>query len=262
MRSFAAFTLALLSAGPLVADASCSSDCCSCITGLGGAACASRCTTCSDDCYQCVEYGGGTGCISDGRCDCSGGSDDGDDYSGDDGGGSGCSSMRSVTASELTCTFPQLSSSSASSYASAANSLLGGTLLSNKCEWAAFLANVGTESNGLTEWTQNPCNSATAAPYCGRGPLQLTGSTNYNYCSSDSYCSGCSGIVSDPEEVSSDTSIGFATAACVWGDLSGSSLSKYCDGTTTGLLETACYINAGHYPCGTPNGWTSRQDYW
>jgi hypothetical protein len=48
----------------------------------------------------------------------------------------------------------------------------------------------------------------------------------------------------------------------VWGDLSGSSLSQYADGTTAGLLTTACYINAGHSPCGTPNGWDSRQAYW
>jgi hypothetical protein len=63
-------------------------------------------------------------------------------------------------------------------------------------------------------------------------------------------------------EVSSDVSIGFGTAACVWESLSGSSLSGYADGTTTGLLKTACIINAGHYPCGTPNGWASRQKYW
>ena len=49
----------------------------------------------------------------------------------------------------------------------------------------------------------------------GRGPLQITGETNYAYCASDQYCSGCSGIVDDPEEASSSTSVGFATAACV-----------------------------------------------
>ena len=89
--------------------------------------------------------------------------------------------MQSVSASQLTCTFPQLSSSEAAIYATAANSALGGSLLTNKCEWAAYLANVGTESNGLTEWNQNPCNDATTAPYSGRGPLQLTGSSNYSY---------------------------------------------------------------------------------
>jgi hypothetical protein len=39
-------------------------------------------------------------------------------------------------------------------------------------------------------------------------------------------------------------------------------LSRKADGTVTGLLKTACIINAGHYPCGTPNGWSSRQSYW
>merc|ERR1719152_178183 len=171
--------------------------------------------------------------------------------------------MTKITASQLKCVFTGLSSSDASSYAAAATSALGGSrgLLTDKCQWAAFLGNVGTESAGLTEWTQVPCNAATDAPYCGRGPLQITGSSNYAYCAGEAIC-GCSDISSDPEEVSSSTAIGFGTAACVWGTLSGSSLSKYADGTTTGLLETACYINAGHYPCGTPNGWTSRQEYW
>lgn len=133
--------------------------------------------------------------------------------------------------------------------------------LANSCAWAAYLANVGTESAGLTEWTQIPCSSATAAPYCGRGPLQITGHANYEYCASNSLC-GCSGIVSDPALVSTDTTIGVGTAACVWGALSGHSLSHDADGSLTGLLKTACYINAGHYPCGTPNGWQSRQNYW
>ena len=29
-----------------------------------------------------------------------------------------------------------------------------------------------------------------------------------------------------------------------------------------GLRKTACYINAGHYPCSVLNGWASRQAYW
>ena len=50
---------------------------------------------------------------------------------------------------QLGCVFPHLTSSQASTYASAMNSILGGSaagsLLSNACHWAAFLANVGTE---------------------------------------------------------------------------------------------------------------------
>ena len=168
--------------------------------------------------------------------------------------------MTSISSSQLGCSFPELSSSKASEYATALSQQLG-SLLGNSCAWAAFLGNVGTESAGLTEWTQIPCSSATAAPYCGRGPLQITGYNNYAYCAGDSRC-GCSNIVDYPEAASTDTAIGVGTAACVWGDLSGHSLSKDADGTVTGLLRTACYINAGHYPCGTPNGWASRQDYW
>jgi hypothetical protein len=44
--------------------------------------------------------------------------------------------------------------------------------------------------------------------------------------------------------------------------MSGHSLSDDADGTPTGFLKTACFINAGHYPCGQPNGWSSRQSYW
>ena len=84
---------------------------------------------------------------------------------------------------------------------------------------------------------------------------------NYNFCAGVGVC-GCSQIYSDPEQVSSSVSVGFGTAACVWESLSGHSLSGDADGTVTGLLKTACTINAGHYPCGTPNGWASRQKYW
>lgn len=44
--------------------------------------------------------------------------------------------------------------------------------------------------------------------------------------------------------------------------MSGSSLSGYADGSLSGFLKTACTINAGHPECGTPNGWSSRQQYW
>jgi len=234
---------------------SCSSSCCSCITSGGGTGCESTCESCGSDCSTCVEYGGGSGCIDDGRCACS--TDDDDD---DDSSGSGCSSMKSISSSQLECVFTLLSSSKAKSYASAMNSWLKG-MLTNKCHWAAFLANVGTESLELTEWTQNPCSSATAAPYCGRGPLQITGSSNYEFCAGQSVCD-CSGIYSDPEEVSDDTDIGFGTAACVWDVLSGHDLSSNADGSLAGFKETACLINAGYASCGTPNGWTSRQEYW
>lgn len=239
-----------------LARSACSSSCCNCVKGGGGKACASKCTSCSSACQTCVKYGGGTGCIKDGRCDCS-------DTPGPSPGptpGGGCFAMNSISATQLRCVYPRLSSSKASSYAAAVSTVMGGAL-GNACAWAAFLANVGTESAGLTEWTQIPCDAATAAPYCGRGPLQITGSSNYRYCAKVSECH-CPNIASDPQEVSSNTDVGFGTAACVWESLSGHSLTRDADGTKTGLLKTACTINAGHYPCGIPNGWASRQSYW
>jgi hypothetical protein len=41
----------------------------------------------------------------------------------------------------------------ADQYASMISNKMGGAL-GNTCAWAAFLGNVGTESAGLTEWTQ------------------------------------------------------------------------------------------------------------
>lgn len=168
--------------------------------------------------------------------------------------------MNSISSSQLACTFPRLSSSLAATYAHALSAKMG-SALGTSCAWAAFLGNVGTESAGLTEWTQVPCSSATGAPYCGRGPLQITGASNYEFCAGASVC-GCSGIATNPTQVSNDVTVGVGTAACVWESLSGHSLSRDADGTRTGLLKTACIINAGHYPCGTPNGWASRQQYW
>lgn len=169
--------------------------------------------------------------------------------------------MKSISSSQLSCTFSKLSSSLSKSYASSMNSFMKG-IATTSCHWAAFLGNVGTESDELTTWTQIPCNSATDAPYCGRGPMQITFSSNYEFCAGQtSYCS-CPTIYSDPELVSSDTDTGFGTAACVWGIMSGHSLSNDADGSLAGFKATACYINAGHSPCGDPNGWASRQSYW
>lgn len=259
MRIFQTFSFAIIITG---VASSCSDSCCSCITGGGGSACASKCTSCSSDCQSCVEYGGGSGCIDDGRCDCSSSGDDSNDDGGDDGGGGGgCYSMKSITSTQLSCTFSKLSSSLSKTYTSSMNTFMKG-LATTSCDWAAFLGNVGTESDELTTWTQNPCNSATDAPYCGRGPMQITFSSNYEYCAGQtSYCS-CPTIGSNPELVSSDTDTGFGTAACVWGILSGHDLSNDADGTLAGFKATACYINAGHSPCGDPNGWASRQSYW
>ena len=61
--------------------------------------------------------------------------------------------MDRITSEELKCAFPQLGSSAAAEYAPMLSSSLGHAL-GNTCAWAAFLGNVGTESNGLTEWTQ------------------------------------------------------------------------------------------------------------
>ena len=46
---------------------------------------------------------------------------------------------------KLKCVFPRLSSSKAATYAETMSSMLGGSILSNTCHWAAFLGNVGTE---------------------------------------------------------------------------------------------------------------------
>lgn len=170
---------------------------------------------------------------------------------------SGCSPMSSISASQLQCAFSQLGSHDAKRYASILSSKMGGSALSNTCQWAAFLGNVGVESAGLTAWTQYGCPGA---PYCGRGPLQITGESNYAYCARQSSC-GCGGIVSNPSEAST-TTIGVGTAFCVWQHLSGRSLSDYADGTLSGFRATACTINAGHTPCDDLNGWGARQSYW
>jgi predicted chitinase len=170
--------------------------------------------------------------------------------------------MFSITAEQLQCVFPQLNSSAASTFAGIMTSLMGSPLgTSNSCQWAAMLGNIGTESDGLTEWTQLPCDSTDDAPYCGRGPLQITGQSNYNFCATNQYCSNCQSIVSQPSVVSTNPSVGFATAACVWGSLSGRNLNSLVDGSQNGFEETAEYINCGHLGC-TPNGWTSRLAYY
>eukprot|EP01013_Petalomonas_cantuscygni_P025690 TRINITY_DN47747_c0_g1_i1.p2 TRINITY_DN47747_c0_g1~~TRINITY_DN47747_c0_g1_i1.p2 ORF type:complete len:194 (+),score=15.99 TRINITY_DN47747_c0_g1_i1:72-653(+) len=166
-----------------------------------------------------------------------------------------CPSRTSISASELRCVFTQLPSSDADNYAHHLSYQLG-PYVTNKCAWAALLGNIGTESAGLTEWTQSPCGMT----YCGRGPLQITGHSNYLFCSRQSMC-GCSSIVGTPTSAASDVGVGFGTAACVWDKLSGHNLSNNADGSLDGFRETVCYINAGHSPC-SPNGWSSRQAYW
>lgn len=174
--------------------------------------------------------------------------------------GGGCYAKNGIDAQQLSCVYPNLGSSKAQSYANDLNSWMGDSL-TNACKWAALLANVGTESAGLTTWTQIPCNSATAAPYCGRGPLQITGYNNYHYCEQQSTCK-CPGISSNAAKVSDDENTGWGTTSCVWKTMSGHDLSRDADGSEEGLRKTACYINAGHYPCSVLNGWESRKQYW
>ena len=75
-----------------------------------------------------------------------------------------------------------------------------------------------------------PWQCKTQPPYCGRGPLQLTSPTNYNFCSAQQGC-GCSRISEDLESVARNSDIGFGTAGCIWGKLFGHSLSTLVDGT-------------------------------
>jgi len=171
--------------------------------------------------------------------------------------------MTSISASQLQCVFGQLSSSSASTYASKLSSHLGGSAtLTNKCHWAAFLGNVGTESAGLTAWEEYGCYSTYPDGYCGRGPLQITGYNNYKYCAGAGDCSGCSGIVGTPSIASTNTDVGMETSRCVWHSLSGRSLSTHSDGSLAGFLAASICINCGCGSCSTPNGWSDRQNYW
>merc|ERR1712063_5429 len=152
--------------------------------------------------------------------------------------------MTSISASQLQCVFGQLSSSSASTYASKLSSHLGGSAtLTNKCHWAAFLGNVGTESAGLTAWEEYGCYSTYPDGYCGRGPLQITGYNNYKYCAGAGDCSGCSGIVGTPSIASTNTDVGMETSRCVWHSLSGRSLSTHSDGSLAGFLAASICIN-------------------
>ena len=171
--------------------------------------------------------------------------------------------MTSISAAQLRCTFPRLSAQQADRFARAVSQRMG-RALGNRCAWAAFLGNVGDESAGLTLWTQVPCNAATDAPFCGRGPLQITGRANYRFCASRPVCN-CPGIERNPQQVSNTEAIGWGTTACVWQELSGHSLTRHADGTENGLLRTACLINWGRFPCGgngLPNGWQQRRSYW
>ena len=56
---------------------------------------------------------------------------------------------------------------------------------------------------------------ATAAPYCGRGPLQITWQVNYQYCDSHGWQYGTTGITTDYKKVWKDIDVCFGTGACV-----------------------------------------------
>ena len=170
----------------------------------------------------------------------------------------GCAAMTSVTAEQLQCVFPMLDAASASTYAKSATSKMG-PLLGTTCAWAAFFGNVGVESFQLTLWKEIGCK--TQPPFCGRGPLQLTGTTNYNFCASQPSC-GCPNIATQIESAAKNADVGFGTAACIWGALFGSSLSPLADGTRTGFIKTCCKIHQGHYPCKHTDQYANREEYW
>jgi hypothetical protein len=174
----------------------------------------------------------------------------------------GCHKMVAITADQLKCVNPSLGHDRAFEYATAASSKLG-SLLGTTCAWAAFLGNAAVASNEMSTWKEPRC--LTEAPYCGRGPLQLTSYSSYDFCSARPSCN-CPKIADDIESVSKSTQIGFGAAACVWGDLFGTSLSKFADGSREGFLQTACAITQGKYPCDAvfPDGQTyeRREGYW
>ena len=77
-----------------------------------------------------------------------------------------------------------------------------------RCAWAAFLGNVAIETKELTIWKEIKC--ATQPPYCGRGPLQITGSTNYAFCASQPVCN-CPELATTIESPAHNEEIGFGT---------------------------------------------------
>ena len=170
----------------------------------------------------------------------------------------GCGAMTSITAAQMQCVFPILDAGNAATYAASAT-LKVGPLLGTTCAWAAFFGNVGVESFQLTLWKEIGCK--TQPPYCGRGPLQLTGTTNYNFCASQPSC-GCPTVSSQIESAAKNADVGFGTAACIWGALFGSSLSPLADGTHAGFLKTCCKIHQGHYPCQHTEQYANREEYW
>ena len=175
---------------------------------------------------------------------------------------SGCHDMATITADQLKCVYPSLDHDRAFEYATAASAKLG-SLLGTTCAWAAFLGNAAVVSKELTTWKEAGC--LTEAPYCGRGPLQLTSYSSYDFCSAQPSCN-CPNIADDIESVSKSSQIGFGSAACVWGDLFGTSLSSFADGTREGFLQTACALHQGKYPCDAvfPEGkpYEKREGYW
>lgn len=75
-----------------------------------------------------------------------------------------------------------------------------------------------------------PWQCATQPPYCGRGPLQITGLKNYDFCAAHPACD-CPDISDDVEKPATDATVGFGTAACVWAGVFGYSLSQLVDGS-------------------------------
>ena len=171
-----------------------------------------------------------------------------------------CPEMFNITEEQLRCVFPMLDKypGRARNHAKAASQTMG-KILGNTCAWAAFLGNVAIESKELTLWKEIKCR--TQPPYCGRGPLQITGSSNYAYCASQPSCN-CPGINQQIESPANNDEIGFGTAACVWENLFGHSLTPLADGTRAGFIRTCCSIHQGHYPCGNTWQYGNREQYW
>jgi predicted chitinase len=101
-----------------------------------------------------------------------------------------------------------------------------GTLDDRKREVAAFLANVNHETGGLVaidEYVKElrctegdyACPCAYGQLYYGRGPLQITG--NENYCAASAAILGDPSLLdNDPERVSRDAALAWATALWFW----------------------------------------------
>jgi predicted chitinase len=132
--------------------------------------------------------------------------------------------FRPLTEEQLRAAMPEASEKNVKTYLPYFNRVMQEAHIDTPQRQAAFLAEISAETRQLKWMSELAPKPSYGERFKGRGPLQLTGEANYK---AAGRALGLD-LVSDPDLVARDPSVGFRSAAWYWSQRDGG-LNKHAD---------------------------------